>query len=297
MSAEPLSIVVPVPLGYDLGASFVMQRVGRQDPTARKESGRFVKSAATPEGPVTVELSATERGCVEARAWGPGAAYTLDRVPAWLGRDDLPDAFSPENETLKRLARVASGFRLGRSPFPFDLHAGLVVQQRVTFAEAAESFRRIAREHGTPAPGPFETFVFPGYEVLKRIPSYEYRRLGLDMKRAVALIEAARLAPRVAKAAEKGIDDARRYLLAIPGTGSWTAELLLGLGFGDADALPLGDVHLPHDVTYALTGEPWGSDERMIELLEPYRPNRFRVLRLISLAGPRRPYLDRGPPR
>jgi 3-methyladenine DNA glycosylase/8-oxoguanine DNA glycosylase len=297
MSEEPLSIAVAVPRGYELGSSFVMQRVGRLDPTARKEDGRFVKSAATPEGPVTVELTLHERGTVRAQAWGPGARYALERVSAWVGNEDRPETFAPENETIKRLARVAGGIRLGRSPFPFDLHAALVVQQRVTFAEAAESFRRIAREHGHVAPGPFGTVIFPGYDVLRRIPSYEYRRLGLDTKRAAALIEAARLAPRVVRAAERGLQEARRYLMAIPGTGPWTTELLLGLGFGDADALPLGDVHLPHDVTFALTGEPWGSDARMVELLEPFRPNRFRVLRLITLAGPRRPYLDRGPPR
>jgi 3-methyladenine DNA glycosylase/8-oxoguanine DNA glycosylase len=297
VTEEPESTEIPVPLGYDLYGSFVMQRFGRSDPTARKADGRFVKSAASPEGPVTVELSSRERGKVLARAWGPGAAYALARVPAWVGAEDRPEAFVHDSEVLRRLSKAKPGLRLGRSPFPYDLHAALVFQQRVTFAEAAESFRRIALKYGQRAPGPFETVIFPPHDVLRRIPSYEYRRLGVDSKRVTALLEATRLAPRVLKAAEGGLDAARKYLLLIPGTGPWTAELLLGLGFGDADALPLGDVHLPHDVSYALTGEPWGSDERMVELLEPFRPHRFRVLRLISLAGPRRPYLDRGPPR
>ena len=297
MTDAPESIDVPVPLAYDLFGSFVLQRVGRADPTARKADGRFVKSGATPDGPVTIELCSRERGKIVARAWGPGARHALAAAPAWVGDEDRPESFEHTNEVLRRLAKIKPGLRLGRSPFAYDLHASLVLQQRVTFAEAAESFRQLASKYGEAAPGPFGTVMFPSHEVLRRIPSYEYRRLGVDHKRVTALLEATRLAPRVRRAAQESLEAARRYLLLIPGTGPWTTELLLGLGFGDADAVPTGDVHLPHDVTYTLTGEPWGSDARMLELLEPFRPHRFRVLRLITLAGPRRPYLDRGPPR
>mgnify|MGYP000866687069 FL=1 len=297
VSEAPEVIELAVPTAYDLRASFIMQRVGSRDPTSRKEHGRFVKSGMTPDGPTTIELVHHTTGKVRASAWGPGARWVLERAPAWLGGDDRPETFAPEDPTVRRLAKRLVGLRLGKSPFPYDLHAGFVLQQRVTFGEAAESHRRIAYGFGEPAPGPFGTVLFPGYQALRRIPGYEYRRLGVDTKRATALIEAARLASRVAQAAQESLDRVRRYLLAIPGTGPWTAEHLMGYAFGDSDALPTGDVHLPHDVTFALTGEPWGSDDRMTELLEPFRPNRFRVLRLITLVGPRRPYLDRGPPR
>jgi len=54
-----------------------------------------------------------------------------------------------------------------------------------------------------------------------------------------------------------------------------------------------GDVHPLHSISFALAGELFGSDERMFELLEPYRGHRDRVVRLTFLAEPTRPYIDK----
>ena len=59
---------------------------------------------------------------------------------------------------------------------------------------------------------------------------------------------------------------------------------------GDPDAVPVGDLHVPVLVTYALTGATGGDDDSMLELLEPYAGHRGRVVRLIKAAGI-------GPPR
>ncbi len=59
----------------------------------------------------------------------------------------------------------------------------------------------------------------------------------------------------------------------------------MGWGFADADACPTGDYWLPHGVTRAFTGEERGDDEKMVALLEPFRPHRFRVLRLLGAGG------------
>jgi outer membrane protein assembly factor BamD (BamD/ComL family) len=48
---------------------------------------------------------------------------------------------------------------------------------------------------------------------------------------------------------------------------------------------PTGDYWLPHGVTRAFTGAERGTDEQMLALLEPFRPHRFRVLRLLGAAG------------
>ncbi len=56
---------------------------------------------------------------------------------------------------------------------------------------------------------------------------------------------------------------------------------------GDPDAVATGDYHFPNVVAHALTGEARADDERMLELLEPYRGQRGRVLwALVSIAGP-----------
>jgi len=62
------------------------------------------------------------------------------------------------------------------------------------------------------------------------------------------------------------------------------------VALGDPDAVSVGDYHLPSMVAWALAGEARADDERMLELLEPYRGHRARVVQLLELAGI-------GPPR
>ena len=78
---------------------------------------------------------------------------------------------------------------------------------------------------------------------------------------------------------------AYQRLLAFPGVGPWTAAKVAMVALGDADAVPVGDYHLPHSIGYALEGTVRSTDERMLELLEPYRGHRARVVRLITSAG------------
>ena len=87
-----------------------------------------------------------------------------------------------------------------------------------------------------------------------------------------------------------GEADAFRRLTALPGLGPWTAASVMAGGLGFADAVPLGDWGLPRLVAYHLVGEERADDERMLELLEPWRGHRARVLRLLHMTG-------RHPPR
>jgi hypothetical protein len=57
----------------------------------------------------------------------------------------------------------------------------------------------------------------------------------------------------------------------------------MGYGAGNTDAAIPGDLRLPHLVCYAPAGEAVGSDERMMELLEPFRGHRFRIIRLCCM--------------
>lgn len=78
---------------------------------------------------------------------------------------------------------------------------------------------------------------------------------------------------------------AHARLQAFPGVGPWTAAVVALVALGDADAVPIGDYHLAHAVGYALEGTARSSDQRMLELLEPYRGHRGRVIRLLRLMG------------
>lgn len=286
-------VVLPVPPGFDLARSFVMQRTGRNDPTARLEGDRFIKAARTPEGPAAVEI-VIDRDTWTARVetWGEGAGWVLARAAAWLGANDDPSLLKPAPGPLARLHAEHRGLRLPRSPFIAELHASFILQQRVTWAEAVGAHHRLSLDYGSDAPGPLGLRLFPDRKVLAGLPRHTYLSIGIDAKRGGALVEAARLGDRVDRL--ESLEAARAYLIKIPGTGPWTTENLMASGFGDPDAVPPGDVNLPHSVCWALAGETFGSDARMFELLEPYRGQRNRVVRLIHLGGPTRPYVDRG---
>lgn len=75
--------------------------------------------------------------------------------------------------------------------------------------------------------------------------------------------------------------------------GEWTVGSFLGYAWGESDAVILGDYDLPHLVSYVFEGKRRGTDERMLELLEPYSGQRFRLVRWLFGAGWRVP--RRGP--
>ena len=78
-------------------------------------------------------------------------------------------------------------------------------------------------------------------------------------------------------------------LFPLPDVGPWTVGEVARVALGDPDAVSVGDYHLPTMVAFALVGEPRADDARMLELLEPYRGQRARVVRLLELSGIRAP--------
>ena len=79
--------------------------------------------------------------------------------------------------------------------------------------------------------------------------------------------------------------EAYARLTAVPGIGPWTAAEVGVRALGDQDAVSVGDFHLPNLVAYALAREPRGTDDRMLELLEPFAGHRGRVCLLIETSG------------
>jgi 3-methyladenine DNA glycosylase/8-oxoguanine DNA glycosylase len=73
-------------------------------------------------------------------------------------------------------------------------------------------------------------------------------------------------------------------LCSIPGIGVWTAAEVVQRTFGDPDTVSVGDYHLKNIVGWALAGRRT-DDDGMLELLEPWRGHRQRVVRLILTGG------------
>ena len=92
-------------------------------------------------------------------------------------------------------------------------------------------------------------------------------------------------ADRLEEIVDLPIETAYSRLRSLPGVGAWTAAEVALRALGDADAVSVGDFHIPNTVAWALAGEPRASDARMLELLEPYRGQRGRVIRLLEAAG------------
>ncbi|MCV2488382.1 hypothetical protein OF117_03325 [Geodermatophilus sp. YIM 151500] len=102
-------------------------------------------------------------------------------------------------------------------------------------------------------------------------------------------MHAAQAARRLAASADGDADRALPALRSVRGVGPWTAGCLATYTWGDRDAVVVGDDGLPSVVGWVLAREPGCDDGRMLELLEPYRPHRARVIRLALRSGLRPP--------
>jgi 3-methyladenine DNA glycosylase/8-oxoguanine DNA glycosylase len=243
-------------------------------------------------GPATLRLQQTADGEVLAGAWGPGAEAALRSVPDLLGARDRSDALELPVGMLRDLARQYAGVRLTRTGRVFEALVPAVLEQKVTGVEAFRAWRWLVRRYGSPAPGPAPVglLVMPGPEVWRRIPSWDWHRAGVDAKRSQAILAACCVVPALERSVSlvAGAEVAA-VLRRVPGVGVWTAAEVAQRAHGDPDAVSVGDFHLANRVGWALAGRPRSDDAQMLELLEPFRPFRQRVVRLIELGAPRPP--------
>ena len=281
----------PCPVGRVLG----VHRRGAGDPTYRVlADGSHARGIRTPEGLTALRVSTDlVAGEVGAQAWGPGAAWVLDRLPRLLGADDDPAGFEPP-PALAASWRRHGDWRVGATDLVMESLVPTIIEQKVTGQEAFAGFRRLVRRYGEQAPGPaeLELWVQPDAATLRRIPSWEWLRLPVDGGRSRPLLAAARVAGSLERAGAAGHEEFDRRLRTLPGIGVWSSAEVRARALGDADAVSFGDYHVAKDIGWALVGEAV-DDDALAELLEPYRPHRHRVQRLVEMAGLGRP--RRGP--
>jgi len=262
--------------------TFFAVRIGPRDPCLRIVGDEVWRATRTPHGPATECIRLAPDREVSVEAWGPGAGWLLDRAPWLCGADDDPGAFRPDDVLLRRLAHEHPGLRIGRTSAVFESALAITVEQRVVTRDAWESWRWLVYSLGERAPGPRHgLWVPPAPERVARTPYEVFHRFGIERRRADVLKRLGVVARRLEECLDLPLADAYARLRAVPGVGPWTSGRVGMVALGDPDAVALGDLHVPHLVTHALAGEPRGSDERMLELLEPYRGQRGRVVRLL----------------
>ncbi|WP_407697344.1 DNA-3-methyladenine glycosylase family protein [Streptomyces kebangsaanensis] len=271
----------------DLGLVLGPLRRGPGDPAFRAmPDGSVWRAGRTPLGPGTLRVSARD-GQVRGEAWGPGAEWLLEQLPELLGAADDPSLFTPRHRLLALTRHRRPGLRLTRTGLVLESLIPSILEQKVTTVEAYAAWRVLVRKYGEPAPGPApgRMYVMPAPRTWALIPSWEWHRAGVDDKRASTVLRAVRVAARLEEAVRMPPAVARERLELVSGIGPWTSAETVQRSHGAADAVTVGDLHLPGIVGFALAGNREADDAEMLRLLEPYAGQRHRAARLILLSG------------
>lgn len=296
------SVTREVTLGrpYDLRRTLAPLSDGSRDPTWSLEVAhgrpRAVRAQWTPDGPATsVVRQDLEHGRLLGHFSGPGADWMAGHMEMLCGVDDegeVPNAHL--HPAVRDAAGSVPGFRTARSLSLVDVVAPTVLGQRVTKGEAHRSFSELVTRFGTRAPGTTEVMLCPDAATLLRLGDADWHAIGVERRRADAvrvLLRRSEALNRAGGLRDPGPADAggtaefRRVAESLPGIGEWTSTSLASVLLGDPDVVVLGDLHLPNGICWALASEERGDDARMLELLEPFRPQRGRVVRLLKLTG------------
>jgi 3-methyladenine DNA glycosylase/8-oxoguanine DNA glycosylase len=284
---EKLTLEAPFPI--DVTRTLAPFRHGPLDPTTRVERGCVWRALRTVEGPVTLRVAQAHTAVVEVTAWGRGRDAVLDQVPDMLGFHDDHHGFVAHHELIRRAHRRHAGVHVGRGGALMDTLVATVLEQKVTSHEAHRSWSRLVRRHGEPAPGPSGLHLAPEPAQLAALPYHVWHPLGVERRRADTVRRLCAREDRLSELTHADPAEARRVLECFPGVGPWTSTTVALLALGDRDAVVVGDYHLPHIVKYSLTGDRRGTDDEMLHLLEPYRGQRARAMRLLGLEGSRPP--------
>lgn len=267
-----------LPWPLNLRATTGLHRRGTGDPSCVfARDGSLWRSVSTPDGPGTLTV-AVDGGEVNGRAWGPGAAWLLESMPDLLGAQDDPAGLHADDPVVRRLVAASEGLRIGATGRVWEALVPAILEQKVVGTEAWRAWRYLLGKYGEPAPGPVpeRMRVPPPRELWADIPSWEWHRSGAEPVRMRT----------IRGASSMDVEAHPDKLTVLRGVGPWTEAETRARAVGDADAVPVGDYHVPSVVGQVLIGEPV-DDDGMLELLAPYAGHRYRIIRMIEISGGR----------
>jgi AraC family transcriptional regulator, regulatory protein of adaptative response / DNA-3-methyladenine glycosylase II len=152
------------------------------------------------------------------------------------------EALSSDDD-LRALIAKAPGQRIPRTVDEPELALRVVLGQQVSIKAARTHIGRLVAAYGQPVTDSAGglTHVFPTVEELADIDPAHLAFPRARQRSVIALI-AALADGRVVLHPGCDWDRARQQLAALPGVGSWTAEVIAMRGLGDPDAFPATDL-------------------------------------------------------
>lgn len=280
------------PKPYDPFETFALVPLGPRDPSFERIERRGWRVLRWIRGCLCAVTVGWNQEALVFQIDGPEEAIgdvESQHASALLGLESSFRLQLERDDPLKPYLKRQPGLRLIRAFWLYEGALQIVLNQRVSWAEASENWRQLCRRHGQRQDGLCSA---PSPAALLALSWAEFAQCGIEQKRAVAMIGVASRLDSFPPHDLTG-DELEARIDGLPRIGPWTKTLIRGQIWADPDAVPLGDYGLPSLVCRALAGERSGSDERMLELLEPYRGQRFWVLRHLWSSG--NPKDRRGP--
>ena len=154
------------------------------------------------------------------------------------------DALTGDRE-LAPVVEKAPGQRIPRTVDEAELAVRAVLGQQVSTKAARTHAGRLVAAYGEPVhdPGGALTHTFPSVEQLAEIDPI-HLALPKARQRTLSALIAGLADGNIVLDAGSDWERARRQLLALPGIGPWTAEVIAMRGLGDPDAFPASDLGL-----------------------------------------------------
>lgn len=173
-------------------------------------------------------------------------ASAIARCRRLLDLDADPEAVIEalsDDPQMTALVAKSPGQRIPRTVDETELAVRAVLGQQVSLQAASTHAGRLTVAYGKPVPdaGGGLTHVFPSVDDLAEIDPV-HLAMPKSRQRTVVALVAGLAAGDVALDPGCDWNRAREQLLAVPGIGPWTAEVIAMRGLGDPDAFPVADL-------------------------------------------------------
>ena len=266
---------------------------GMSDPSCdMSHADRIRMALRSPSGyaVLTVEhIGDTLHGELE----GDDVPWFVPQLSRLLGLSYSPPSLQGPR-ALQAAAVRYQGMRLPQAPLLFPRIVQVMLQQLISYRDAAAGWRSLLRKHGQRLDDHDGLIVPPGAEQLKKLPEHDYVGCNILPQHGRRIAGVARHAKRIESTWQSEQPDRGERTCALlsklPGIGPWTVGFLSGSSMGLADAVMPGDYSLPAQVAWFFQRATEADDELMLRLLEPFQPHRYYALLLVIKAG-------NGPPR